>query len=236
MIAETMPRLIERMLSAERSLDVGGWDTSMHAATHVIDALPFETRLGRAHDPANTPRFTKETWLQLDINDRRPWPFPDRYFDFCMCSHVLEDIRDPIWVLSELSRVSKAGYLETPRPAAELLAGQRGWRPGSIGGAHHRWFVEFLPAESRVEFRMKPYDLLKQGIALRYWTPVNDHAWTEFNQGMFWEGGVTGSEVFYSEETAYAYARALVPAARSLVKFQPLARPLGILGRLLRGA
>jgi SAM-dependent methyltransferase len=234
MMSETLPRLVQLMLGAERSLDVGGWDTSMNAATHVLDAMPFETRLGRAHDTGNAPRFSKATWLQRDINDRAPWPFPDKYFDFCMCSHVLEDVRDPVWVLSELSRVAKAGYLETPRPAAEILAGQRGLRPGSIGGAHHRWFVEFVPEQSRVEFRMKPYDLLKRGIALRYWTPVNDHAWLEFNQAMFWEGQVRGTEVFYSEETAYAYARSLLPVARALVKFEPMTRPLSILGRLLR--
>ena len=114
MIASNLPEILRRMSSAEHALDVGGWNTQLNAATHVIDHLPYETRQGRAHDPQNVQRFSKDTWFELDINRREPWPFPDLYFDFCMCSHVLEDIRDPVWVVSELSRVARAGYLETP--------------------------------------------------------------------------------------------------------------------------
>ena len=105
------PLVILRMKDAMRALDVGGWNKPLNAATHVLDINSYDSRLtGQAADPESTERFTKETWSQLDICDREPWPFPDKYFDFSTCSHVLEDIRDPVWVVSELSRVSKAGY------------------------------------------------------------------------------------------------------------------------------
>jgi hypothetical protein len=32
-----------------------------------------------------------------------------------ICSHTLEDIRDPLWVCSEMIRIGKAGYIELPR-------------------------------------------------------------------------------------------------------------------------
>jgi ubiquinone/menaquinone biosynthesis C-methylase UbiE len=42
--------------------------------------------------------FTRDTWVQRDICDHEPWPFEDRQFDFVVCSHTLEDVRDPVWV------------------------------------------------------------------------------------------------------------------------------------------
>lgn len=41
-------------------------------------------------------------------------PFRDKAFDFVIASHVLEHTDDPATFLSELQRVAKAGYIETP--------------------------------------------------------------------------------------------------------------------------
>lgn len=41
-------------------------------------------------------------------------PFRDKAFDFVIASHVLEHSTDPARFLSELQRVAKAGYIETP--------------------------------------------------------------------------------------------------------------------------
>ena len=41
-------------------------------------------------------------------------PFKDKAFDYSIASHILEHVDDPASVLNELSRVSKAGYIETP--------------------------------------------------------------------------------------------------------------------------
>lgn len=41
-------------------------------------------------------------------------PFKDKAFDFVIASHVLEHSTDPEKFLSELERVAKAGYIETP--------------------------------------------------------------------------------------------------------------------------
>jgi len=235
MIETLLPEISRRMILASRALDVGGWNTQLNAATHVIDHLPYETRLSRAHDSWNAPRFSAATWIQQDICERRPWPFPDKFFDFATCSHVLEDVRDPIWVLSELSRVARAGYLETPKPEEELLTWQKGVRPGTIGLAHHRWFVSFQPMNSLVEFRMKPYDLHARGLTVRYWTGVYEHKYEAFRQGMFWESEVRGVEIPYAEETSYSYAASLRKSARRLVWFAPVRRIGGKVRRLLRG-
>jgi hypothetical protein len=47
-------------------------------------------------------------------------PYADKEFDFIYCRHVLEDLYNPFLLVEEMSRVGKAGYIETPSPAAEL--------------------------------------------------------------------------------------------------------------------
>ncbi|HET6465836.1 MAG TPA: methyltransferase domain-containing protein [Nitrospiria bacterium] len=68
----------------------------------------------------------------LVIADGESLPFPDKSFDFIICSHVLEHAEDPGKFLNELSRVGKAGYIETPSEVWEALMEPR---------EYHRWFV-----------------------------------------------------------------------------------------------
>lgn len=49
-------------------------------------------------------------------------PFKDDSFDFVIASHVLEHSKDPQKFLSEIQRVSKAGYIEVPDAFFERLA------------------------------------------------------------------------------------------------------------------
>ena len=56
-----------------------------------------------------------------------------------ICSHTLEDVRDPIWVCSEIQRVAKAGYIEVPSRLEEQSYGFQGpW----VGWGHHHWLIE----------------------------------------------------------------------------------------------
>lgn len=48
-------------------------------------------------------------------------PFKDNAFDFVIASHVLEHSFDPYQFLTELKRVSKAGYIETPDAFMERI-------------------------------------------------------------------------------------------------------------------
>jgi hypothetical protein len=66
-------------------------------------------------------------------------PFYDKEFDFVYCRHVLEDMTNPVFLCSEMSRVAKAGYLETPSPMAEFIRGVDGGSPSWRGYHHHRY-------------------------------------------------------------------------------------------------
>src|SRR5438105_1380962 len=120
-----LPAATERILATLGDdalvLDVGGWAAPFNRATHVLDLEPHATRgLLGSYGPG-PERFSAETWVVRDMCAREPWPFADDQFDFSLCVTTLEDVRDPIWVCSELSRVSRAGYVEVPTVEAELM-------------------------------------------------------------------------------------------------------------------
>ena len=142
-----LPEIIEKGKHAERVLDLGGWYQPLNVATHVMDVQPYQSR--RRHeclDPENEERFTSKTWVVQDVCDS-PWPFPDKYFDFSFCSHLLEDVRDPLAICRELIRVAKGGYIETPSRQREIFSKARFFtlkaalgRMPEVGFYHHRWF------------------------------------------------------------------------------------------------
>ena len=96
-------------------LDVGGWASPLPCADWVIDLMPYETRgaLREARARGRAVLVTRPGSRPTSAT-ARPWPFADGQFDFSVCGQTLEDLRDPVWVCSEFSRVSRAGYVETP--------------------------------------------------------------------------------------------------------------------------
>lgn len=146
---DNLPRLCREAAGHDRVLDVGGWFRPFNLATHVVDIEPYETRQTfHALDPDNEQRFTSETWIQIDAC-RDDWPFPDDYFDFCVCSHTLEDLPDPVTVCAQINRVSRAGYIEVPSKLREIFVKRRFARlrsligqPLEIGFPHHHWICD----------------------------------------------------------------------------------------------
>ena len=150
MLDTNVNTILDRLEPAARVLDVGGWYIPFTRADYVVDLMPYETR-GRGQGPG-PERFGPDSWAQLDVC-RDPLPFGDKSFDFVVCSHTLEDIRDPLFLCTELNRVAKAGYIETPSLLAELTFGIESKR--YAGWYHHRWLVAMQ--DDRITFRHKPH-------------------------------------------------------------------------------
>jgi SAM-dependent methyltransferase len=90
-------------------------------------------------DGPGPERFSAATWVQHDVCGAEPFPFDDNQFDFVVCSHTLEDIRDPLTACREITRVGKAGYVEVPSRLQEQSFGVQGpW----VGWGHHRWLID----------------------------------------------------------------------------------------------
>lgn len=155
---KNIPKILSMIKKGDKVLDIGGWAGTLNIATHVIDINPYKTRQKINQIGGNKEHYSKETWIQRDICDREPFPFPDNFFDFVFCSHVLEDIRDPIWVCSEIKRIGKKGYIEFPSPKYELSRGVEGFLGmGYVGNAHHRWVI-FVKG-NEIKFYMKSHFL-----------------------------------------------------------------------------
>ena len=153
-------RLLNTIPRDATVVDVGGGAAPFPRADYVIDAMPYE-KLGTGSDGnihqklGIEPRYSADRWIQTDLCDRRPWPIADKSFDFAICSHLLEDIRDPIWVCSELRRIARAGYIESPSRVVEQSKGVE--NPRHAGYYHHRWLI--TRTQKGLELRHKPHVL-----------------------------------------------------------------------------
>ena len=207
-------------------LDVGGWACPFNRANWVVDCEPYETRgyYAKVGLPGSCggdrESFARETWVCRDICSREAWPFPDKFFDFSVCSHTLEDVRDPLFVCSELIRVSKRGYIETPSRLAEMC---RGWESDRTAGLnHHRWFIDYGPAQ--LEFTMK-WHLIHADRSLSL-PPQFYRKLTlvDMISHMFWEDQFSFSEtVIHGRERKAALLRAFVAQVEAEARFQDLA-------------
>jgi len=203
--------VLERIGPGDRVLDVGGWARCFNRADYVIDVFPYETRgrcyldgLGLGPQGGEVERFSAETWVVRDLCDHEPWPFPDQFFDYCTCSHTLEDLRDPIWVCREMSRVAKAGYVEVPSAAFEMT---RGREPGvPVGLSHHRWIV--LEHDGGLRFCPKNHYIhgdRRLSLPGSFGAALPDERQVTW---LFWEGEVNAKEGWLTREQLESMVRA----------------------------
>jgi FkbM family methyltransferase len=145
-----------------------GWSYSLIDAivdsnepSAIADKNPFtkaEQIRTESNDGYPAPTFSKPVFRELslphsndgilffnfDICDAEAWSQVLQYvekngkFDFSICSHTLEDVRDPLLVCEMLSRISVSGYIAVPALARELARFEFG-ENGPRGYIHHRW-------------------------------------------------------------------------------------------------
>jgi hypothetical protein len=159
MLESARTKLLAQLAPDAVVLDIGGWADPFERADWVIDLFPYATRglyerrgWIEPRGDRGPERFSAETWIQRDICDRDPFPFDDGEIDFVICSQTLEDVRDPVWVCSEMERIGKAGYIEVPSRLEEQSWGIAG---SYVGWPHHHWLVDV--DGPRIEFVFKSH-------------------------------------------------------------------------------
>ena len=191
MLPASFDRLLAETPDDALVLDVGGWAKPMSRADWVLDLQPHATRgdYGYLGDPA-LERFTADTWVVRDICDREPWPFADDRFDVAVCSHTLEDVRDPVWVCHELTRVARSGYVEVPSRLEEHMRGLTGpW----AGWWHHRWVCDVDPLAPSIDFVFKSHAIHGRTV------PFAELAPEDRVQGFWWAGAFAFRERIFTD-------------------------------------
>ena len=107
---------------------VNGWST------------PYIDALVDFNAPDNLPNYI--THYQCDITHPDSWKKiledvnKNEKFDFCICTHTLEDIMNPGFVCEQMSKIAHAGYIAVPSKHRELSRFEYSCYRGYI---HHRW-------------------------------------------------------------------------------------------------
>jgi Methyltransferase domain len=202
-------RILAELADDAVVLDVGGWGKPFARADWVLDLEPYETRGLYGYDEGvrAAERFTAATWLQRDICASEPWPFADDRFDFAICSHTLEDVRDPVRVCEELSRVATRGYVEVPSRLDEQWWGRQGrW----TGWGHHHWLCS--EQDGGLEVVFKPHILHGRPELRIPFDAGRGRPPEDLVVAIFWEGAISCRErVFLDSDALDAYLREVVP-------------------------
>ena len=119
-------------------LDVGGsvghwfWDKT----DVIFDIIPPTTAYGTTFsgEYISGNATLPEGWKKLNayIKDNGK-------FDFVICRQTLEDLGHPEFVVNQLQKVAKAGWIGVPSKYFEMTRGLYPEMPNSRGLHHHRW-------------------------------------------------------------------------------------------------
>lgn len=139
--------LIDKINSLPKNskiLDVGGWFKTFPPATHVVDMMPWATRNGKLQlQQLPEEKFSEKTWHQVDfLSPGLRLPFEDKSFDFSICGDTLEDLENPEYIMKEMIRVSREGYIKIPSRLHEQTVGVRDNSSNYVGHPHHHWIVD----------------------------------------------------------------------------------------------
>jgi hypothetical protein len=212
LLSSSRQRILELVDDEAVVVDVGGWADPFERADWVIDLMPYETRGLYEREGWMEPRerapehFDASTWIERDVCARKPFPFEDGSVDFVICTQTLEDVRDPVWVCSELARIGKAGYIEVPSRLEEQSVGVKG---RFAGWPHHRWLIDV--DGPRIEFVLKPHDLHFLAGATFPAGFLETLAPKERVETLWWEGSFEyGERIFVDEAAGHDHVSGLV--------------------------
>ncbi|HVZ66635.1 MAG TPA: class I SAM-dependent methyltransferase [Patescibacteria group bacterium] len=110
-------KILPGFKTSEKSLtlDIGSGDKPFWRADFFVDDLS----LGDVQR-ASESRTIHDIGEFVDANVVK-MPFKDKVFDFSFCCHLLEHVDDPAAAIKEITRVSKAGYIEIPNGIIETV-------------------------------------------------------------------------------------------------------------------
>ena len=112
---------------------VGGWSAEyIDVIVDFNDCKNNEGKIKHYKCDITHPDSWKEILQFVEENGK---------FDFCICTHTLEDIMNPVYVSEQISKIAKEGYIAVPSKYRELTRFECDYK--YRGYIHHRWIFDF---------------------------------------------------------------------------------------------
>lgn len=124
-------------------VDVGGSHGSGWSLNYIDAIIDFNDV------PNNINNKKKIKYFKCDITHPDSWEDVLSYvknngkFDFCICTHTLEDIMNPVYVAEQIQKIANEGYVAVPSKHRELSRFEKGIN-GYRGYIHHRWIFDIV--------------------------------------------------------------------------------------------
>lgn len=80
-------------------------------------------------------------------------------YDFCICTHMLEDIRDPAFIINKINENFSAGFISVPNKHTELSNIEN---PAFLGYCHHRWIFTIVEDKLKALAKMPVVEVFNQ--------------------------------------------------------------------------
>lgn len=150
-----------------RVLEIGPGGNPTFRADVLAEKFPTDN----THRHTNLRIYSHQTLINAAAE---ALPFADKEFDYIICNQVLEHSTDPTRFLQELTRVGKAGYIETPSLLGEWLFPKKAHRyvilnidnklvlynkrlmPGNYANDYGELFLNYLPYQS-LPYKLLPF-------------------------------------------------------------------------------
>ena len=147
------------ILKTDRVLEVGSGHNPCYRSNVLVDRYVTNN----SHRCGDLKIYQHQKFIEANGEDL---PFKDKEFDYVICNQVLEHVDNPYKFVSELARVAKRGYIETPSLLGEhlfpkdshkwvildiddkLVLFEKDKMPGNYRNNYGRLFLDYLPFKS----------------------------------------------------------------------------------------
>lgn len=132
---------VRRAAGPFRVIEVGGF-------------LPMQGIRADAIVDCQDPKIDGAVFFKGDISQPDVWDQVSTHtrkyglFDFCLCSHTIEDIANPKLACDRMQKIAKAGYIAVPSRHVEFCRFEGQYR----GYYHHRWIFTLTKDKEFIAF------------------------------------------------------------------------------------
>ncbi len=181
---------------SDKVLDVGSGHLPFPLATHLSDITFDDHSCGRAGLP-----FKPVDGKPMFECDLEHLFFDNKEFDFVYCSHVLEHTQNPEKACSEIMRIGKRGYIETPTKGKDIFL-------HIAKVSNHKWWIENVYDELIfTEYTQEEIEGIQSNVLLNMHTSPVSKREKAFSALLYLKADLFNTMLFWENEFLYSVRR-----------------------------